>query len=116
MYNIDVKKTRTQNKKTNSNGGNQNDEHNKKTYITIGKNTYKLYSGIEGLNKNWLLETEEGRLTLTALEDSGVTDEIDFIEEIANDPETPWEDCDEDDVNYITLWLSMWGITSARNF
>ena len=39
----------------------------KKTYITIGKNTYKLYSGIEGLNKNWLLETEEGRLTLTAL-------------------------------------------------
>nr|DAJ51163.1 MAG TPA: hypothetical protein [Caudoviricetes sp.] len=32
----------------------------KKTYITIGKNTYKLYSGIEGLNKNWLLETEEG--------------------------------------------------------
>ena len=39
-----------------------------------------------------------------------------LIEEIANDPETPWEDCDEDDVNYITLWLSMWGITSARNF
>ena len=91
-------------------------EQCKKTYITIGKNTYKLYSGIEGLNKNWLIETEEGRLTLTALEDSGVTDEIDFIEEIANDPETPWEDCDEDDVNCITLWLSMWGITSARNF
>lgn len=55
----------------------------KKTYITIGKNTYKLYSGIEGLNKNWLLETEEGRLTLTALEDMRRNDEIDLLNEIA---------------------------------
>lgn len=88
----------------------------KKTNITIGKNTYKLYSNVEGLYDNWLLETEEGHLTLTALEDSGVTDEIAFIEEIANDPETPWEACDEDDEKYIALWLSMWGITPARIF
>lgn len=88
----------------------------KKTYITNGKNTYKLYNNIESLYGEWMLETEGQPETLSSLEDAGVTDEIDFIEEIANDPETPWEDCDEDDVNYITLWLSMWGITSARNF
>lgn len=88
----------------------------KKLTLPSAKTLTSFIAASKDLNKNWLLETEEGRLTLTALEDSGVTDEIDFIEEIANDPETPWEDCDEDDVNYITLWLSMWGITSARNF
>lgn len=88
----------------------------KKTYITDGKNTYKLYNNIESLYGEWMLETEGQPETLSSLEDAGATDEIDYVEEIANDPETPWEDCDEDDVNYITLWLSMWGITSARNF
>lgn len=88
----------------------------KKTYITNGKNTYKLYNNIESLYGEWMLETEGQPETLSSLEDAGATDEIDYVEEIIDDPATPWEECDEYDEKYINEWLSVWGITSARNF
>ena len=88
----------------------------KKTYINNGENTYKLYNNIEGLYGEWMLETEGQPETLSSLEDAGATDEIDYVEEIIDDPATPWEACDEDDEKYIALWLSMWGITPAQIF
>lgn len=87
-----------------------------KTYITNGKNTYKLYYNIESLYGEWMLETEGQLETLSSLEDADATDEIDYVEEIINDSATPWEECDENDKKYVNKWLDIWGITSARNF
>lgn len=88
----------------------------KKTYITNGKNTYKLYNNIESLYGEWMLETEGQPETLSSLEDADATDKIDYVEEIIGDPATPWEECDENDKKYVNKWLDIWGITSARNF
>lgn len=88
----------------------------KKTYITSGTKTYKLYNSIESLYGEWMLETEDHPETLSSLEDADATDEIDYVEEIIDDPATPWEECDENDKKYVNKWLDIWGITSARNF
>ena len=66
--------------------------------------------------RQFLLETEGQPETLSSLEDAEATDEIDYVEEIIDDPETPWEECDENDKKYVNKWLDIWGITSARNF
>lgn len=82
----------------------------KKTYINNGENTYKLYINVEGLYGEWMLETEGQPETLSALEDAEAAEKIAEIEAIIADPVTPWEECDEDDEEYINEWLSIWGI------
>ena len=47
---------------------------------------------------------------LNELEDNGCETEIAALDQIINDPATPWEDLTQDDVEYISDTLTAWGI------
>ena len=81
----------------------------KKTYI----NNDILYTGIDRIYGGWLLTTEGDPTTLNELEDANndASDrEISKINETLTDPSTAWEECDEEDLEYINGWLEAWGI------
>ena len=81
----------------------------KKTYI----NNDILDTGIDRLYGGWLLTTECDPTTLNELKEANNDAsgrEIAKINEILTDPSTAWEECDEEDLEYINGWLEAWGI------
>lgn len=82
----------------------------KKTYYIDGET---LYVGIERIYGEWLLTTGGDPVTLYVDEEANDEFSLREIEEIDNiicDPSTEWEECDEDDIEYINRWLEIWGI------
>lgn len=68
-----------------------------------------LYIGVEEIDGEFLLATNGDPLTLTGLEDADCEAEIEDINRIIADPATPWEECDEEDEEYVRGWLEAWG-------
>ena len=81
----------------------------KKTYT----NGYTLYTEIGAIYGGWLLTTEGDPTTLNELEDANnaaADQEIALISAIISDPATVWEECGEEDLEYINGWIEAWGI------
>ena len=78
-----------------------------------GRQSFALYAGIAQVDGGWLLETNGYPLCLGSLEDEQSDDadaRIDSVRDILSDPSTPWEECSEDDKEYIYDILRDWGI------
>lgn len=86
----------------------------KKTLFRIDENSgerFYLYTGIDGLYGEWLLETGGDPDTLEALEESGnCEDLIAEINAAIADPKSYWEPLTSSDLEYINDYLSAWGI------
>lgn len=80
----------------------------KKTCITIGAEGYALYAGIDAVYGGWILETGGDPTTLNELEEFEAEADIASINAIIAAPNTPWEEVDEDDLEYIQEWLEIW--------
>lgn len=87
----------------------------KKTLFSIDENSgegFYLYTGINELYGEWMLETGGDPVTLAALEECG-DDCAELIAEInaaISSPRTEWEPLTEGDFAYIAEWLEAWGI------
>lgn len=73
---------------------------------------YTIYNEIDALYGGWLLTTKGDPVTLNSLEDAGDAEGIEKINALLSDGSTPWEVCDENDLNYINEWLTLWGINT----
>lgn len=88
----------------------------KKTYIQYtddgtavpdrfdGCEKFALYIGISQVDGGWLLETGGDPASITSLADVQSDDAdslIGSIQNIISDPVTPWEECSEEDKEYI---------------
>lgn len=82
----------------------------KKFVIKVDGETFSLYAGIDAVSGGWLLETNGGATCQNELEDAGAVDTLEAIERLLADQSTPWEDCDEQDVEYINSTLEAWGL------
>lgn len=85
----------------------------KKTYINDNGEHNTLYFGITSVYGGFILTTGGDPICLNELEDAGneeCEDLISSIQEIINDPSTPWEACSEEDKEYVSEWLKIWGI------
>lgn len=82
----------------------------KKTYVEKNGERFALYANIEGVYGEWIIESGGDALTLNDYEDAQADGEIDEIDEILSCESTVWEECDEEDLEYIRDWLETWGI------
>lgn len=93
----------------------------KKTYVQYNDNTYTLdngdgseryvlYIGLDNVYGGYILETAGDPTGLNELEDNGCETEIAALDQIINDPTTPWQELTEDDLSYIADTLTAWGI------
>lgn len=82
----------------------------KKTIITINNESCKLLFGISSVYGEFILETAGDPTCLNELEDYGCEELIEAINNIIANPNTYWEPCDEEDEEYVSEWLSIWGI------
>lgn len=82
----------------------------KKTIITVNNESFNLFFGISSVYGEFILETGGDPTCLNELEDTGCEELIETINNIIADPNTYWEQCDEDDDQYIEEWLEIWGI------
>lgn len=82
----------------------------KKTIININNEEFKLFAGISSVYGEFILETAGDPTCLNELDNSDSRDLIESINSIMNDQSTAWEPCNEDDEQYISEWLEIWGI------
>lgn len=90
----------------------------KKTYFTSESTSeaYALYVGIDAVYGGWIMETGGDPTCLNELEEAvsngvdGAEANINAINEIIASQATPWEDLDEEDLEYIQEWLEIWGL------
>lgn len=93
----------------------------KKTYVQYNDNTYTLdngdgieryvlYIGLDNVYGGYILESAGDPTGLNELEDNGCETEIAALDQIINDPTTPWQELTEDDLSYIADTLTAWGI------
>ena len=82
----------------------------KKTTININNEIFTLFCGIHSVYGGFVLETNGDPTCLNELEDSGSDDLICLINSIMSDENAGWKPCDEDDEQYISDWLNIWGI------
>ena len=82
----------------------------KKTIIygEIENNT--LYFEITEVDGEFILTTSGDPTCLNELEDANADETICAINDLLNDPATPWEDCTAEDAEYVAEWLNVWGI------
>ena len=82
----------------------------KKTIIygEIENNT--LYFGIPEVDGEFILTTSGDPTCLNELEDANADETICAINDLLNDPATPWEDCTAEDAEYVAEWLNVLGI------
>ena len=71
---------------------------------------YALYVGLSNVYGGYILETAGDPTCLNELEDNGCETEIAALDQIINDPTTPWQELTEDDLSYIADTLTAWGI------
>lgn len=93
----------------------------KKTYVQYidnhyvldnydGTERFALYVGLDNVYGGYILEAGGDPTGLNELEDNGCESEIAEINQIINDPATPWKDLTQDDADYISDTLTAWGI------
>lgn len=82
----------------------------KKTIITINNESFKLFFGISSVYGEFILETAGDPTCLNELEDTGCEELIETIDNVLVNPDTYWEPCDDEDEQYISGWLNIWGI------
>lgn len=76
-----------------------------------GSERFALYIGIDEVYGGWLLETAGNPLTLSQAEDADMWYEIDTINRIIKNVNTPWEICNKKDIDYINDILCAYGIS-----
>lgn len=85
-----------------------------KTLFRIDENSgerFYLYTGINALYGEWMLETGGNPDTLNTLEDEGCDELIAEINAAISSPSTAWEPLTDGDKEYIAEYLDVWGIT-----
>ena len=77
----------------------------------IDAECFELYCPVSPLVGGYLWRFAGGQ-TLISLEDAGDETETlrNKIDALIADPATPWEDCEEEDKEYINDTLEAWGI------
>ena len=82
----------------------------KKTIIYGESENNTLYFGIPEVYGEFILTTGGDPTCLNELEDADAEETICAISDLLNDPATPWEDCTDEDIEYVAEWLNVWGI------
>ena len=82
----------------------------KKTIICGEIENNTLYFGIPEVDGEFILTTSGDPTCLNELEDANADETICAINDLLNDPATPWEDCTTEDAEYVAEWLNVWGI------
>lgn len=80
----------------------------KKTTIYGDTENFNLYFGIKELYGEFLLETGGDPTCLGELEEEDADGWIHAVNDLLNDPATPWEPCTKEDEEYVAEWVNIW--------